>query len=71
MRFFFPLKKNAHICTVCMSAVGPLMVKELRVHPYVPVSPVLLNLELIVQVQAICQEGIEKDPESNDFVQLT
>lgn len=68
--FFSPEEKCTHMHCLYVSA-GPLMVKELRVHPYVPVSPVLLNLELIVQVQAICQEGIEKDPESNDFVQLT
>lgn len=27
---------------------------------YVPVSPVLLNFELMVQVQAVCQEGVAK-----------
>lgn len=47
------------------------MVKELCGQTYVPISCVLLNFELIVQVQAICWEGIDKDPEIPDFLQLT
>lgn len=47
------------------------MVKEVCSHAYVPVSPALLNFELIVQVQAICQEDIGKDPENTDFLPMS
>lgn len=48
------------------------MMKELCGHTYVPISPVLLNFDLIVQVQIqeICQEGLDKDPENTDFLPL-
>ena len=47
------------------------MVKEVCGHAYVPVSPALLDFELIVQVQATCQEGVGKDPENTDFLQTS
>lgn len=47
------------------------MVKEVCSHACVPISPALLNFELIVQVWAICQEGIGKDPENIDFLQMS
>lgn len=66
---FFSEEKFTHLCF--MSALGLVVVKELCGHTYVPISPVLLlNFELIVLVQAVCQEGIDKDSENTDFLQL-
>lgn len=69
--FFFSEEKCTHFH--CLSAVGLVMMKELCGHTYVPISPVLLNFDLIVQVQiqAICREGLDKDPENTDFLPLT
>lgn len=67
--FFFSEEKCTHLH--CLSAVGPVMVRKLCCQTYVPISPVLLNFELVVQVQTICWEGIDKDPGNIDFLQLT
>lgn len=66
----FLLKQNAHSHAACVWR-GRVVVQEFCGHACVPVSPPLLHFELIIQVQAIYQEGIDKYPENIDFLQMS